>query len=143
MVQRIRDHACGSRIYSSNKIPRLQSTAKEALHCARDDALHLYSRVSHALEFVLVITPLPNGTSWNGCGHWPVAGMAGGGVALRAAGGIAADLLFEVVQIDELIGLAAQFVGDHRRLGVQGGDHADALALLLQRFHQRPEIAIA
>ena len=43
----------------------------------------------------------------------------------------------------EDVGLAAQFVGDHRRLRRDGRDHGDAHAAALHRFDQRAEIAVA
>mgnify|MGYP001409243543 CR=1 FL=1 len=42
----------------------------------------------------------------------------------------------QVLQFDEDIGLTAQFVGDHGRLGFDGGDDADAAALALDRVDQ-------
>ena len=45
--------------------------------------------------------------------------------------------------VDELVGLAAQFVGNHRRLRRHGGDDGDAHAAPLHRLDQRTEIAVA
>ena len=56
---------------------------------------------------------------------------------------IAADLGLQFHEIDELVGLAAQLVGDHRRLGRDRRDHGDAHALALDGFDQRAEIAVA
>ncbi len=42
-----------------------------------------------------------------------------------------------------MIGLAAQFVGDHRRLAGQGRDDADLAALALHSLDQRAEVAVA
>ena len=65
--------------------------------------------------------------------------------AARAPGArrVAADELLEIGQVDELVGLPSQLVGDHRRLGLQRRDDADALALLLQGRNQTAEIAVA
>ena len=66
-----------------------------------------------------------------------------GSLARRPFAGIAADLVLQFDDIDELIGLAAQLVGNHRRLRRNGGDDHDADAAALHRLDQRAEIAIA
>src|SRR2546421_12108383 len=48
--------------------------------------------------------------------HMPLLG----GFAGRARGRIAADLGLQLEDVDELFGLAAQLIGDHRRLGRRG-----------------------
>src|SRR6056297_3225710 len=73
----------------------------------------------------------------------------GGGVGALALGRFtrlarrAADHLLEVVELDEVVGLTAQLVRDHRRLAADGRDHGDAHALTLQALDQRFEIAVA
>ena len=50
------------------------------------------------------------------------------------------------MQLDEVgedVGLAAQFVGDHRRLARNGRNYRDANTATLDRFDQRAEIAVA
>ena len=56
---------------------------------------------------------------------------------------VAADLVLQLDDVDELVGLAAQFVGDHRRLRRDGRHHDDAHAAPLHRLDQRAEIAVA
>src|SRR5262249_38400969 len=71
--------------------------------------------------------------------HVPrLAGFAG-----RALPRIAADLGLQLDDVDELVGLAAQLIGEHRRLRRDGGDHADAPPTPLHRLDQRAEIAVA
>ena len=65
------------------------------------------------------------------------------GFVSRALGRIAADLGLQLDNVDELVGLAAQFIGDHRRLRRGGGDHANAHPAALHRLDQRAEIAVA
>jgi hypothetical protein len=48
-----------------------------------------------------------------------------------------------VNEIDELVGLPTQFVGDHRRLRSDGRDDGHTHALALQRLDQRAEVTIA
>ena len=67
-----------------------------------------------------------------------LAGFAG-----RARGRIAADLGLQLDDVDELVGLATQLIGDHRRLRRGGRDHADAHPAALHRLDQRAEIAVA
>ena len=64
-------------------------------------------------------------------------------LARRALGRVAADLRLQLDDVEEDVGLAAQLVGDHRRLGRDGGDHRDAHAAPLHRLDQRAEIAVA
>ena len=45
-------------------------------------------------------------------------------------------LLAQLFQIDEMIRLTAQFIGNHRRLAANGGDDRYPLALALQVIHQ-------
>ncbi len=49
----------------------------------------------------------------------------------------------ELRQVDEFVRLAAQFVGDHRRLRRDRRDDRDPHALALNRLDQRPEVAVA
>ena len=56
---------------------------------------------------------------------------------------VTANLLLQIGQIDELIGLPAEFVCGHGRVGGEGRNDGDPLALVLQRFHQGAEIAVA
>src|SRR5260370_30079064 len=65
------------------------------------------------------------------------------GFAGRTLGRIAADLGLQLDDVDELVGLAAQLVGDHRRLCRGGGDHADARPASLHRLDQWAEIPVA
>src|SRR5882724_261866 len=54
---------------------------------------------------------------------WTVGALAAVGaiaVALHRAVDVALDLRHQVLQLDEVVGLAAQLVGDHRRLGADG-----------------------
>ena len=46
-------------------------------------------------------------------------------------------------QVDELVALAAQVVGHHRRLALHAGDDGDPHAPALHRLDQRAEIAVA
>src|SRR2546428_14169559 len=76
-----------------------------------------------ALELFFVGTGALRGcTALQELRHMPrLAGFAG-----RARGRIAADLGLQLDDVDELVGLAAQLIGDHRRLRRGGRDHADA-----------------
>lgn len=56
---------------------------------------------------------------------------------------VAADTRLQVHQVEEYVRLPAQLVGDHRRLGMDAGDHRHPHALALHRLHQRAEIAVA
>ena len=99
--------------------------------------------------------PKPAGPLQAGCGRpaGPLALRPAGRLPLRLGGDLLAldarlarrttDDVAQLVQFDEIVGLAAQFVGDHRRLAADGRDHRDAHALSLQAFHQRAEIAVA
>ena len=49
----------------------------------------------------------------------------------------------QVGQVDEGVGLAAQVVGGHRRLRLDGGDHGHPHALALHRLDQPAEVAVA
>ena len=60
----------------------------------------------------------------------------------RAFRRIAAELGLQLDEIGEHIGLAAQLVGDHRRLARNGGDHGDANAAPLHRLDQGAEVAV-
>ncbi len=64
-------------------------------------------------------------------------------LAHRALGRIAADLVLQLDDVDELIGLAAQLVGDHRRLGRDRRHDNDAHAAPLHRLDQPAEVAVA
>ena len=55
----------------------------------------------------------------------------------------AGELLGDVGQFQELIGLAAQLVGHHRRAGADGGDDRYPHALALHRLYQAAEVGIA
>ena len=48
------------------------------------------------------------------------------GFAGRALGRISADPGLQLDDVDELVGLAAQLIGNHRRLRRGAGDHANA-----------------
>lgn len=48
----------------------------------------------------------------------------------------------EVHELDEVVGLAPQFVGHHRRLRLDGADHGDPHALPLHGVDQPAEIAV-
>ena len=61
----------------------------------------------------------------------------------RTFGRIAAELGLQFHEVGEDVGLAPQFVGDHRRLARNRRDHGDADAAALHRFDQRAEIAVA
>ena len=65
------------------------------------------------------------------------------GPAVRTLAGVAADLGLQFGNVEEHVGLAAQFVGDHGRLGRYGRCHGDPDALALHRLDQRTEIAVA
>src|SRR5258706_16387033 len=75
-----------------------------------------------ALELFFVGTGALRGcTALQELRHMPrLAGFAG-----RARGRIAADLGLQLDDVDELVGLAAQLIGDHRRLRREGRDQAD------------------
>ena len=65
------------------------------------------------------------------------------GQSAQSVAGIAPDPLDQMGEIDELVGLTAQLVRHHRRLGRNRryDRHPDALSL--DRFDQRSEVAIA
>src|SRR6266568_4813923 len=65
------------------------------------------------------------------------------GFASRTLGRMTTDLGLQFDDVDELVGLAAQLIGDHRRLRRGGGDHTDAHPAALHRFDQRAEIPVA
>jgi hypothetical protein len=52
-------------------------------------------------------------------------------------------VLGEVGEVQEDVGLPAQLVGDHGRLGADGGHHRHPEAAALQGLHQPPEVAVA
>ena len=60
----------------------------------------------------------------------------------RPLGWVAANLGFQLHQVGEDVGLAPQFVGDHRRLARNRRHHRHADATTLYRFDQRAEIAV-
>ncbi len=60
----------------------------------------------------------------------------------RTLGRVAADLGLQLDEVGEDVGLAPQFVGDHRRLARNRRDHGHADAAALHRFDQRAEIAV-
>ena len=55
----------------------------------------------------------------------------------------ALDLGGELVELDELVRLTPQFVGNHRRLGPDRGHDGCAHAFALHSFDQRAEVAVA
>ena len=61
----------------------------------------------------------------------------------RTIGGLAAELGLQFHEVGEDVGLAPQFVGDHRRLARNGRDHGNPDAAALHRLDQRAEIAVA
>ena len=67
-----------------------------------------------------------------------MTGFARGG----ALGRVAAELGLQLDEVGEDVGLAAQLVGDHRRLARNRRNHGNADAAPLHRFHQRAEIAV-
>ena len=69
--------------------------------------------------------------------------MASRGVAGRALGRVAADLLAHLDDVGEDVGLPAQLVGDHRRLRRDGRNDRHPHAAALHRLDQRAEIAVA
>src|SRR5258708_3488509 len=98
------------------------------VHASGHDATRWLSRGIRAtrnlaLELFFVGTGALRGcTALQELRHMPrLAGFAG-----RARGRIAADLGLQLDDVDELVGLAAQLIGDHRRLRRGGRDHADA-----------------
>jgi geranylgeranyl pyrophosphate synthase len=60
-----------------------------------------------------------------------------------AFGRVAAELGPELDEIGEDVGLAAQLVGDHRRLAGDGGDRGDPHAAALDGLDQGTEVAVA
>jgi hypothetical protein len=60
----------------------------------------------------------------------------------RTLGGIAAELGLQFHEVGEDVGLAPQFVGDHRWLPRNRRDHGDADAAVLHGLGQRAEIAV-
>lgn len=56
---------------------------------------------------------------------------------------VAGNEFRKAVEVDKLIGLAAQLIGDHRRARDNRADDADAHALALRGLKQAAEIAIA
>src|SRR6266496_5839470 len=77
-----------------------------------------------ALELFFVGTGALRGcTALKELRHMPrLAGFAG-----RARGRIAADLGLQLDDVDELVGLAAQLIGDHRRLRRRSEEHTSEL----------------
>jgi hypothetical protein len=71
-----------------------------------------------------------------GAGESRLARLAG--VARRPP-----DDLAQFLELDEVVSLAAQFVGDHRRLAADRRDHRHPNAGALERLDQRLEVAIA
>ena len=59
-----------------------------------------------------------------------LAGFAGRGLAR-----IATDLGLQLDDVDELVGLAAQLIGDHRRLCPGAGDHGDTHPVAGEQHH--------
>ena len=68
---------------------------------------------------------------------------AGDGFAGRARRGLAADSRLQINEVNELIRLTAEFVGNHRGLALERGYDTDAFAAVLQRLNQTAEIADA
>ena len=61
----------------------------------------------------------------------------------RLLGRVAAQFGLQLNQIGEDVGLAPQFVGDHRRLAGNRRDHGNPHAAPLHRLDQRAEVAVA
>jgi hypothetical protein len=61
----------------------------------------------------------------------------------RTLDGIAADKRLQLNDVDEVIGLAAQLIRNHRQLAGNRRDHRDPDATTLHRFGQWPEIAVS
>ena len=53
------------------------------------------------------------------------------------------DFPAQTVELDEIVGMPAQFIGDHGRLGQQRRDDADEFAASLQRRGQARKISVA
>src|SRR5262245_47128934 len=62
---------------------------------------------------------------------------------VSALGWVAAYLRLHRSEVDEMIRLAAELVGDHRRLGRQRRDDAHFAALALYGLDQGAEVAVA
>ena len=79
---------------------------------------------------------------WRNCGAWwrpsPVAAVTRGG----AFGRVAAELGLQLDEVGEDVGLAAQLVGDHRRLAGDRGNHGDPHAAALNGLDQGAEVAV-
>ena len=104
-------------------------------HAARS----LVSKASRSIIQVVVFAPWwPGGRALQELRRM-MARLARG----RTLGRIAAELGLQFHQIGEDVCLAAQFVGYHRRLARNRGDHGDADAAALHRLDQRAEIAVA
>ena len=61
----------------------------------------------------------------------------------QALGRVAADLGLQFDEVGEHVGLTAQFVGDHRRLGRNRRDDGNADAAALHGFDERAEVTVA
>src|SRR3954464_8578358 len=68
-----------------------------------------------------------------------VAAVTRGG----AFGRVAAGTGLQLDEVGEDVGLAAQLVGDHRRLARDSGTHGDPHAAALKALAQGPKVAIA
>jgi hypothetical protein len=62
---------------------------------------------------------------------------------MRMIRGISAEPRPQLDEVGEHVGLAAQLVGDHRRLARDSGDDGDADTAALNGLDQRAEIAVA
>lgn len=54
-----------------------------------------------------------------------------------------ADHVLELIELDEVVGLAAKFISDHRRLTADGRNDRDSHPLTLQGIHQRSKVTVA
>ena len=64
-------------------------------------------------------------------------------LARHPLGRVAADLRLQLDDVEEDVGLAAQFVRHHRRLSGDGGDHRHPDAAPLHRLDERTKVAVA
>src|SRR5262245_66276304 len=76
--------------------------------------------------------------------------MGGGAIIARGPrftrgtfGRIAPDLGLQLDDVEEYVGLTAQFIGDHRGLSGNRRDDGNAYASALHGFDQRAEISVA
>src|SRR5215472_1392607 len=72
-----------------------------------------------------------------------VDGFGSGSVELLAGMMIAHDARREIMEFDEIIGLASQVVRNHRRRGADGRYDRNANTLALNRLDKPPEVAVS